>query len=454
MNDRPLVIGKGTKQRRDKYTWRYRHSLGKDPVTGKYRYSPWRTIHTTKSREVDAALEAYKAELNSGTYVQKSRDTVGSYAKKFHDNREGTITPLAYKREALDVRHIDELFGKIRLQELRAFMIEDIYADVRKAQRYSESEINKIHTKLKQVLDCAVRDEIIAKNPAKQISVSRPEPAEREFLSTEEAARLLDILLNREPDAHITCVMLMLDTGMRRAEALGMTWSDVSVENRSILIEQQFAADRSVRSPKSKKSVRRISISETLASYLEFWKKEQAREMESYGLEQVKGTPLVHSFGRTKDKHPQINFMDPNGFSRWFRNFSVENGFGKFEGVRTYHYVKETVDGETISKRYEHKEWLELRDYLREHPKVREARHVSTYKSEHLPYGYSGLSSHILRHTQATLLIGANTDIKTVQTRLGHASIDMTLNTYSHAIAANDLAASDTFNSLISNNNI
>lgn len=150
--------------------------------------------------------------------------------------------------------------------------------------------------------------------------------------------------------------MLMLGTGMRRAEALGMTWSDVSVENRSILIEQQFAADRSVRSPKSKKSVRRTSINETLTSYLEFWKKEQAREMEAFGLEQVKGTPLVHSFERTKDRHPQVNFMDLNGFSRWFRNFSVENGFGKFEGVRTYHYVKETVDGETISKRYERKE--------------------------------------------------------------------------------------------------
>ena len=124
--------------------------------------------------------------------------------------------------------------------------------------------------------------------------------------------------------------MLMLDTDMRRAEALGMTWSDVSVENRSILIEQQFAADRSVRSPKSKKSVRRISISETLTSYLEFWKKEQAREMEAFGLEQVKGTPLVPSFERTKDRHPQVNFMDLNGFSRWIRNSSVEYGFGKF----------------------------------------------------------------------------------------------------------------------------
>ena len=55
--------------------------------------------------------------------------------------------------------------------------------------------------------------------------------------------------------------------------------------------------------------------------------------MEAFGLEQVKGTPLVHSFERTKDRHPQVNFMDLNGFSRWFRNFSVENGFGKFEGV-------------------------------------------------------------------------------------------------------------------------
>ena len=120
--------------------------------------------------------------------------------------------------------------------------------------------------------------------------------------------------------------MLMLDTDMRRAEALGMTWSDVSVENRSILIEQQFAADRSVRSPKSKKSVRRISISETLTSYLEFWKKEQAREMEAFGLEQVKGTPLVHSFERTKDRHPQVNFMDLNGFSRWFRTSAARTG--------------------------------------------------------------------------------------------------------------------------------
>ena len=89
--------------------------------------------------------------------------------------------------------------------------------------------------------------------------------------------------------------MLMLDTDMRRAEALGMTWSDVSVENRSILIEQQFAADRSVRSPKSKKSVRRISISETLTSYLEFWKKEALRSS-THSNERKTGIPKSTSW--------------------------------------------------------------------------------------------------------------------------------------------------------------
>ena len=63
--------------------------------------------------------------------------------------------------------------------------------------------------------------------------------------------------------------------------------------------------------------------------------------------------------------------------------------------------------------------------------------------------GYEGLMPHMLRHTQATLLIGANTDIKTVQSRLGHSSAELTLNIYSHAIEAKDKAAADAFAALI-----
>jgi len=39
---------------------------------------------------------------------------------------------------------------------------------------------------------------------------------------------------------------------------------------------------------------------------------------------------------------------------------------------------------------------------------------------------------HSLRHTHATMLIEAGADVKNVQTRLGHANIQTTLQTYVH----------------------
>lgn len=451
MTERPLVIGKGTKQKRGPNTWRYRHSLGKDPVTGKYRYSPWRTIHTSKSREVDAALEEYKLELNNGIFIQKTANTVGEYALHFHSNRESEITPLAYKREELDVKHIDALFGKIRLQELRPFMIEDTYARVRKEHLFSESELSKIHMKLRQVLDHAVRDELIAKNPASNIKVARPYGKERKALSAEEAERLRSILLD-SPSAHSTCVLLMLDTGMRRGEALGLTWKNVKIdsENRLVLIRQQFAADKQIRKPKSKSGSRSLFISKELADYLKGWRNTQKAELSAVGLGQTGDTPLAHCLSRNPDTRlAEAGFMDPNNFSRWFRSFCVEHGFGRYEGTKKIRYVSRTIDGTTTRKAYDEQKWAELKVLLDKHPEIREEEQIHVYKTENRPFGYTGLYSHMLRHTQATLLIAAGVDPKTVQTRIGHASISTTLDIYSHALSENDKRASDIFSSTL-----
>lgn len=48
---------------------------------------------------------------------------------------------------------------------------------------------------------------------------------------------------------------------------------------------------------------------------------------------------------------------------------------------------------------------------------------------------------HGLRHTSATLLIAAHQDIKTVQSRLGHAEASTTMNIYAHALQESDQKA-------------
>jgi integrase len=56
---------------------------------------------------------------------------------------------------------------------------------------------------------------------------------------------------------------------------------------------------------------------------------------------------------------------------------------------------------------------------------------------------------HDLRHTHATLALAAGVHPKVVQERLGHASIAITLDTYTHASPATDAAAAEQIAALI-----
>jgi len=58
------------------------------------------------------------------------------------------------------------------------------------------------------------------------------------------------------------------------------------------------------------------------------------------------------------------------------------------------------------------------------------------------------VSFHALRHTAATLLLLQGVHPKVVQERLGHSTISMTLDTYSHLIPSMGQAAADKLDAL------
>ena len=57
--------------------------------------------------------------------------------------------------------------------------------------------------------------------------------------------------------------------------------------------------------------------------------------------------------------------------------------------------------------------------------------------------GLSDVRWHDLRHWSASRLIAAGTDVRTVASRLGHASPKTTLGTYAHLFEAQRRAAGD-----------
>lgn len=178
MSGRNSLSGIGSVEKTGKGAWRIRVALGKDPVTGKYRKSPSRTVHGTKSDATKALME-YRAELMTASAVKPSDITVGDYATRFHEEREHEFrSPLAWNRESYEIKWIVEVFGAYPLQDLDTLTLRSAYSRMRK-EGTGESRLHRIHQKLSQIMNQAVNDELVAKNPCSPISIPRPKPKER-----------------------------------------------------------------------------------------------------------------------------------------------------------------------------------------------------------------------------------------------------------------------------------
>ena len=448
------MIGKGTAAKCGKDKYRLRFNIGVDPATGKYQKSPWRTVYGIRNKtDLRIAMEEYKRELNEGALDERRNMTVGEYAWKFYEMRSFmSLSPLTLKRERNEIRQIDELFGSIKLSDLGPHTIKKAYARICEEKKLSGFALHAMHTKFRQILQEAVEDGFIERNPCRKISVPRPEGKEREPLSLEEAARFLTCLEDAELDSNIVAAYLMLMTGMRLGEALGLTWKYVSFSPAQIYIFQQYSSDRKLRSPKSKKSKRHIGIEPDTAKHLSIWKTVQAKQLAAMGIEQTPDTPVVSRIVEADEAAREATgnslmaaFTDPHNFSKWFRDFCVDNEFGHYESI---------VDVYKVRVR-EGRRWKTHQMSIDEYRSLKESgAKVEYINSISHKTGYTGLSPHRLRHTHATLLIGAGVDLKTVQTRLGHAHSATTFDIYTHAIAARDAEAAAIFNGAITHRSV
>jgi integrase len=181
-------------------------------------------------------------------------DRVSEHGKYKRDSSR-----TASLRGGLVEHHLVPFFGKKDLREIgEADLLDYIGAKV-EAGHKSATILNALSI-VRRVLNIALRDGLIARNPANGIGrliarVARRENAQVtvvEAWTRQEAETLMAVAQEHEP-RFAPFLRFVLSTGARRSEALGLEWRDVDFNRGRIMIVRALTKGIAV-TPKSGKS--------------------------------------------------------------------------------------------------------------------------------------------------------------------------------------------------------
>jgi integrase len=243
----------------------------------------------------------------------------------------------------------------------------------------SGSTVQKIHHALHKALSRAVDWDLIPRNPADSVQAPTPSSKEMRPLSAPEARRLLEAARGDRLEA---LYVLAVHTGMRRGELLGLKWVDVDLEGGAVRV---------------RRTQTRIGNGRCLAL----------------------GEPKTKKSRRTVRLTPDA-----------------------VEALKR-HAGRQRDEIEAAGELYEDRKLVFAGNggNLINPSNLRQRSFAPLLNRASL--GDEGITFHDLRHTCASLLFQRNVHPKHVQELLGHASVAITLDTYSHMLPGMGSKAAD-----------
>lgn len=181
----------------------------------------------------------------------------------------------------------------------------------------SAKTILEHHRVVSSVFAHAEKEMIVMYNPASKATPPKPETPDRDYFQPDELDQILEAL-ERAPLRWKTATYLLIDTGCRRGELMGLTWDCVDLDSGIITIDKAllYTASRGAYlGPPKNKHVRSMRVApETLALL---------RELKAYqdDVKEDLGDAWIDSgFVIAGDTGGR---MDPSSISTWLRKFSA-----------------------------------------------------------------------------------------------------------------------------------
>ena len=218
-------------------------------------------------------------------------------------NVAGQLAPSSRKTYTVDVKHFAQWMADQNLS-LSSLDRDDLVAyRTHLAETYAKSTASRMWSVARRLLDEAVQRSLLAKNPAEGIRGIKAgdDESPHRALKREEAKKLLDAIdrsttLGKRDYA---LIMLLLRTGIRRAEAVALTIGDLVMEQG-----YHVAIIRHGKGNKRGLAKLVVEVQQAIDWYLEAAQREQAEPQ----------APLFVSF--RKGDRPQEKPLHPNQVER------------------------------------------------------------------------------------------------------------------------------------------
>ena len=286
--------------RRHRGRWQAIFDLGPDPASGRRRA---RSKMFDRHDDAVSWLGDQISKARRGLAGDPRRLTVREYLEGWlaalpAATREEQVTAAWYRTFA---RHVLERLGATRLRDLQAspILLERFKASVPDAgARYNAWRV------LSRALGDAVRLGVLDYNPAQRVRAPREPRTPPRPVWTKDQLRAFLTDPGVCADVRHPLWYVLAATGMRRSEALGLSWGDVDVDRGVIFVREAWKrspGNGAYRGTVKAGGERAIDVDAPTLGVLEAWRAEQDRWREIAPEWEETGAVFTNTRGRRWD---------------------------------------------------------------------------------------------------------------------------------------------------------
>jgi integrase len=360
------------------------------------RRERWLGAHKTKGAAKKALRDGLHAQDHGMWQPSAEPMTYGEFlTERWLPSLHNQIRESTYLGYAGHVRvHLVPQLGGLRLDRMTGSDLAAFYGRLRQAgakgKPLSENTVARVHATVSRSLADAVEAHLRTANPARDLPrAARPKQPRSggvtlRYWTAEQLGAYLEHVRVEEPRFY-PLARLAAYTGMRRGEVVGLRWQDVDIDAGHLSVRHTITA--------------------------------QCDTGGGGGVKVILGEPKSGKGRRVDLDAETVSVL------RSWRAQQAQDRLALDGAWPTHGLVFTREDGALF------------------HPDTASTFHDRLVKAAGVPR----VTFHGLRHTHATILLANTVPVKVVSERLGHATVQITLDTYGHVIPGLQGQAVDVF---------